>query len=111
MAAEVVVGEANGLDEVAVEVAGHQVGHHLGVGLGGELGAVGDQALAQVGPVLHDPVEHDVHALGGVPVRVGVGLGHPAVGGPARVADAGGAAQVRRSLRHRVAEVLKVPTA
>ena len=41
VAAQVVVGEPHGLDQVAVEVRGDQVRHHLGVGLGGELGALG----------------------------------------------------------------------
>jgi hypothetical protein len=108
VAAKVVVREPHRLHEVALEVVGDQVGHHLGVGLGGEVRAVGEQPVAEVGPVLDDPVEHDVHALGGVPVRVGVRLGHAAVGGPARVAYPGGAAQVPVLRHHRVAEVLKV---
>ena len=41
VAAQLVVGQADGLDQVAVEVRGDQVRHHLGVGLGGELGALG----------------------------------------------------------------------
>ena len=72
VAAQVVVGEAHGLDQVALEVVGDQVGHHLGVGLGGEVGALGPELLAQLGPVLDDPVEHDVDALGVVGVRVRV---------------------------------------
>ena len=67
-----------------------QVRDHLGVGLGGELGALGDQPLAQLGPVLDDPVQHDVDPAGGVVVGVRVLLGHAPVRGPARVADAGG---------------------
>ena len=63
VAAQLVVGAADGLGEVAVQVLGDQVGDHLGVGLGGELGAVGLEPLAQVGPVLDDPVQHDVHAV------------------------------------------------
>ena len=87
----------------------HEVGDHLGIGLGGEPSAVIQQPVAQVGPVLDDPVEHDLNALGGVPVRVGVRLGHPAMGGPARVAYAGGAAEVAVLRHDGVAEVLKVP--
>ena len=64
--------------------------------------------VAQLGPVLDDPVQDDVEALGGVPVRVGVRLGHAAVGGPARVADAGGAPQVPVRLGDGVAQVLEV---
>ena len=90
VAAQLVVGSADGLDQVAVVVVRDQVRHHLGVGLGGELGAVGREALAQLDLVLDDAVQHDVDAAGGVEVRVGVLLGHAAVGGPARVADAGG---------------------
>ena len=40
VAAKVVVGEADGLDEIALEVLRHEMGHHLGVGLGGERGPV-----------------------------------------------------------------------
>ena len=109
VAAQLVVGAAHGLGEVAVEVLGDQVRHDLGVGLGGELGALGLEPLAQVGPVLDDPVEHDVHAARAVGVRVGVGLGHAAVGGPARVADAGRARAGGRSRRgDGVAQVLEV---
>jgi hypothetical protein len=94
VAAELVVGASDGLRQVAVEVLGDQVRHDLGVGLGGELRAGGLQALAQRRPVLDDAVERDVDAVGGVRVRVRVGLGHAAVGGPAGVADAGRALQV-----------------
>ena len=88
---------------------GDQVGDHLGVGLGAELDAVGLQAALEVGEVLDDAVQHDLDAAGLVVVRVGVLLGDPAVGGPARVADAGGgrhgAVAARRPLvvgRHRL---------
>ena len=47
VAAQVVVGAADGLHEVAVEVLGDQVGHHLGVGLGGEVGAVVASSLSR----------------------------------------------------------------
>ena len=108
MPAQLVVGEPGGFHQVAVEVLRDQVGHHLRVRLGGELGAACTEAVAQLGPVLDDPVEHDVDAPAGVPVRVRVLLGDSAVRGPAGVADAGGAAQVPVRARHRVAELLEV---
>ena len=97
VAAQLGVGGAGGGGEVAVVVVGDQVGDHLGVGLGGEVLAFGDQALAQLGVVLDDPVEDDVDLAGAVVVRVGVLLGDPAVGRPAGVGDAGlGRARGRR---------------
>ncbi len=73
--------------QVTVIASGHQMGDHLGVGLRGEHGPAGDQLLLELEIVLDDPVDHDVHAVGGVVVRVGVLLGHRAVGGPPGVAD------------------------
>ncbi len=92
VAAQAVVGAADGLGQLAglVELARDQVRHDLDVGLGGEVGAVGQELLLELHVVLHDPVDHDVHAVVGVEVRVRVLLGDAAVGGPARVADAGG---------------------
>jgi hypothetical protein len=109
VAAEVVVGEPHGLDQIPVEMGGDQVRHHLGVRLGGELGALGAETVAELGPVLDDAVEDDVEALRGVPVRVGVRLRDAAVRGPARVADAGRAVQVAVRARDRIAQVLEVP--
>ena len=92
VAAQAVVGAPDGLGQVVglVELARDQVRHDLDVGLGGELGAVGEQLLLELHVVLDDPVDHDVDAVVGVEVRVGVLLGHAAVRGPAGVADAGG---------------------
>jgi hypothetical protein len=106
--AQLVVGEAHGLGQVAVQVLRDQVRHDLGVGLRGEPGAVGLEPLAQGGPVLHDSVERDVHAVRGVRVRVRVGLGHAAVRRPARVADPGRAAQMAVGVGDGVAQVLEV---
>ena len=64
------------------------MGHDLGVGLGGEVGAGGHQAVAQLDVVLDDAVQDDVDVARRVVVGMGVLLGHAAVGGPARVADA-----------------------
>ena len=91
VAAQPVVGAQDGVDELValVEVAGDQVRDDLGVGLGGEDGAAGDQLLLELHVVLDDPVDHDVDAVVGVVVRVRVGLGDAAVGGPAGVADPG----------------------
>ena len=72
------------------------------------MGAVRQELLLELHVVLDDPVDHDVDAVLGVVVRVGVLLGHAAVRGPARVADAGrrrrgehGDAAVARVLRRR----------
>jgi hypothetical protein len=62
MAAQLAVGTAHSVRQIAVEVRRDQMGHHLGVGLGPEIGALRDEALLQLGPVLDDPVEHDVNA-------------------------------------------------
>ena len=90
VAAELVVRHAHGLDQVAVVVARDQVRDHLGVGVGGELSPLGLEAAAERDMVLHDAVEDDVDAIVGVEVRMGVGLAHTAVRGPARVTDPGG---------------------
>ena len=108
VAAQVVVGEAHRLHEVALEVVGDQVGHDLGVGLGAELGALGPEPVAQLGPVLDDAVQHDLEAPGAVGMGMGVGLGHATVGGPARVPDAGGAVQVAVGGRHGRPQLLEV---
>ncbi len=91
VAAQAVVGEPDGLGQVAglVELARDQVRHDLDVGLGRELGALGEELLLELHVVLDDPVDHDVDAVVGVEVRVGVLLGDAAVRGPAGVADAG----------------------
>ncbi|MNT21276.1 hypothetical protein D3C72_1566110 [compost metagenome] len=63
-----------------------QVGHDLGVGLALEDAALGLQLGLQLGEVLDDAVVDQADAAG--LVRVGVGGGRGAVGGPAGVADA-----------------------
>ena len=63
-----------------------QVGDHLGVGLAFEDVPLGGQLGLQLGEVLDDAVVHQRHAPG--LVRVGVGGGRGAVGGPAGMADA-----------------------
>ena len=86
-----------------------QVGHHLGVGLGGEGVPLGLELGPQAQVVLHDAVEHDGEAPGAVGVRMGVLGGRPAVGGPARVRDAQGAAA--SPIRSRMASRLsRLPT-
>ncbi|MNK02152.1 hypothetical protein D3C87_199720 [compost metagenome] len=63
----------------------HQVRDDLGIGLRLEHVAQRTQLLALFFVVLDDAVVDQGHAV--ADVRVGVGLGHPAVGGPAGVAD------------------------
>ena len=67
---------------------GHEVRDHLGVRLGHEHVARGLQPRLQGEVVLDDAVVDHDDAPGGVLVGVGVLLGGPAVGRPARVADA-----------------------
>src|SRR5690606_24683471 len=64
-----------------------QVGDDLGIGLRLELVAQRLEPLALFLVVLDDAVV-DQRQLAVADVRVGIGLGHPAVGGPAGVADA-----------------------
>ena len=78
----------------------HQVHRDLGVGVAGEFHALGLQLVAQARVVLDDAVVDDGDLAGGVAVRVRVAVGGAAVGGPAGVAQAGGAGQrLRRHLR------------
>ena len=73
-----------------------EMGHELGVGIRVERRAVPEQGLPELEVVLDDAVVHH-HRIAG-PVRVGVGLGRAAVGGPAGVADAG--VSLHRRLGH-----------
>src|SRR5690606_2551099 len=77
----------HGGGEVAGVGAGGQVGDDLGVRLGGEGRAVGLQLGPQRGEVLDDAIvdDRDPSVVG--QVRVGVGVGGGAVGGPAGVPD------------------------
>jgi hypothetical protein len=116
VAAQARVGAAHGLLEaVAVEVRGDEVGDDLGVRLRREHRVRVHELLLERHVVLDDAVDHDVDAVRGVEVRVGVLLGDAAVGGPARVADPGrrggrehGDAAVALELLHRVAQVGEV---
>jgi hypothetical protein len=76
-----------GLGQFAVQ----QVGDHLGVGLALEGMAFRDQLGLQLGEILDDAVVDQRHPAR--LVRVGVGRGRCAVGGPAGVADADGGVQ------------------
>ena len=73
------------------EFIGDQMGHDLGVGFGREVMALGDQFVPQFAEVLDDAVMHDGQALAGMRMRIV--LARAAVRGPARMADADGAAQ------------------
>ena len=103
MAAQLVVGDANGFGEVVLVVVRDQVRDHLGVGVGGELGACLEQALAELGVVLDDPVEDDVDPVLRVEVRVRVVLGDRAVGRPAGVCDSRRRLELLRSAAVRAA--------
>ncbi len=89
VALELVVGGANGLGEAAQRhVVGDEVGDDLCVRLRRVVGAHVGHALLERQVVLDDPVDDDVDAVARVEVRMGVGLGHATVRGPAGVADA-----------------------
>ena len=80
---------------VAVHIgAGDEVSGGLGVGVAGHLDAFGLELVPQGGEVLDDPVVHDRDALRGVAVRVRVAVDRSAMGGPAGVPHARGAAEV-----------------
>ena len=87
VAAQVAEGLAHRLGQVAFVVALDQVGDDLGVGLGGEGVALVAQVAPQLCVVLDDPVEDDVDLIAAVAVWMGVLLGDPAVGRPARVPE------------------------
>ena len=103
----------HGSDEVAGGLTvpiclGDQVHGDLGVGVAGKLHAGLLQLVAQGGEVLDDAVVDDGDLAGGVAMRVCVAVGGTAVGRPAGVPQAGGAAQgPRRHLGDRVLEVLQ----
>ena len=75
----------------ALQVEVDQLSHGFGVGLGREFLTFGLELGAEGSVVLDDAVMDDGHARGAV--RVGVALRRRAVGGPARVADAGEAGE------------------
>ena len=79
-----------GLRKVAFVVMSDEMRDHLGVGVRTEDRVVREEPASQLDVVLDDAVEHDVDALGGVAVRMRVGLADTPVGGPAGVTDTGG---------------------
>ena len=84
-------GGTGGVLEVVslLDVLGDQVRDDLRIGLGAKLVAACPELSAQLAVVLDDAVvDHDDVAVA-VGVRMSVGLGCLAVGGPARVADTG----------------------
>ena len=92
-ALEAVDDRAHRLGQVAGLLVGarDEVRDDLGVGLGAEVHALGEELLLERVEVLDDPVVDQRQPVVGAPaVRVGVGVGGAAVGGPAGVADARG---------------------
>ena len=75
----------------AFDLASDEMGDDFGVRLALELAAVGDELLAQRLEVLDDAVVDDRHRPDDV--RMGIVDGRSAVGRPARVRDADGAAE------------------
>jgi hypothetical protein len=67
---------------------GHEVGHDLGVGGRGEVIAGGLELVAQLQIILDDAVVHDGDTSARVRMRMGIGLGGGAMGGPAGMPDA-----------------------
>ena len=91
------------LKQIALVQAVHQVGDDFGVGLAGKHIAFGLQRGAQGVVVFDDAVVHQRHARGAVglrrlravaEMRVGVAHRRRAMGGPARVGNAGAAFSV-----------------
>ena len=109
-------GGAHRLEQVALVQAVDQVRDDLGVGLAGEVVALGLQRGAQLVVVLDDAVVDQRDAARPVrrrgagavaEVRVGVVHRGRAVGGPAGVCDAGGAAQALAAhLLHQLGDAL-----
>jgi hypothetical protein len=83
--------------QALVEIVGDEMGGDFGVGLGFKRVAALAQFVAQVAEILDDAVMDDRDAAAGV--RMGIGLGGGAMGGPAGMADAGTPAQ-RAFLQH-----------
>jgi hypothetical protein len=79
---------SDGIGQIPFIVTLDEMADDLGVGLGGELVTVRPQVTPQLRVVFDDPVEDDVDLVLAVAVRMGVLLGDPAVGGPARVPEA-----------------------
>ena len=73
---------------------GDEVDECLGIGFRRERIALADEELLHAGVVLDDPVVDDRKPAVAAHMRMGVGVGDAAVGGPAGVADPGGAAQM-----------------
>ncbi len=90
-----------------LHLLGDEMGDHLGVGLRAELRALALQFLAQLAEILDDAVVHDRQTVGGVRMRVA--LGRPAVGCPARMADADGAGE--RLAREPASRLRSLPSA
>ena len=92
----------------------NEVGYNLGVSLGAELVSLPYQAPLQRQEILHNAVVDHGYLLSALRMGVGVGVGGPAVGGPAGVPQAheapGGAVYFRGmkqavDLAHGLAEV------
>jgi hypothetical protein len=99
VALELGVGGEHGVQQRARrQVVGDEVGDDLGVRLAREARPAVAEGLAQRQVVLHDAVDHDVHAVRRVEVGVGVGLVDAPVRRPAGVADARG--RLLRGDRH-----------
>ena len=96
-AAHLVERQPHRVNEVARVLRLDEVHQHLGIGLRGESMALGHQAVLDLGVVLDDPVVDERELAAAVGVRVRVLVVGPAVGGPARMADARDA----RPARHR----------
>jgi hypothetical protein len=75
-------------------MVGDQVAEHLGVGFGLEGVVLADQEAFDRGVIFDDAVVHERELAIAAEMRVRVGVGHPAVGGPTRMADAGRAGKM-----------------
>ena len=90
---------------VVAQLIFEQVADDFRVGLRGEGVAEGNKVALQLGVVFDDAVVDDRQPAVAIEVRVGVGVGHAAVGRPARVAQRGPTA---RQTRRRLADLADV---
>ncbi len=70
------------------EAVAHQVGQNLGVRVGSKFMPGLGQPVLQLEIIFNDAVVDQGEFSGGIQVRVGIGIGWGAVGGPAGVTDA-----------------------
>ena len=82
---------ADGFQHIAVVIVAQQVRHHFGIRFAAELVALIDEHFFQFQIVFNDPVMHNGNFTLFIKMRMGVYVRRLAMGGPARMRNAGGA--------------------